>query len=230
MGPEKEEIAAEAETQVRTELGNTETNEAELNNGESDKSELSKAETSDEILLAALKLFAEKGFFNTSLTEIAESAGLKNTSAVYQHFKNKQAIASQLYANILDSLSISIDDIRRKNQKSPEQLRGIVDLLFQLTDDAPDIMRFLLILKLDEFLPEEKPLQESAAFVKIHKIIQSGIKGGEIRNIEPMLANAYFFGIINNTLRMILTDALNNKADAYQSQAWLAAWNVIAKK
>lgn len=189
-----------------------------------------KAETRDEILLAALKLFAEKGFFNTSLTEIAEAAGVKNTSAVYHHFKNKQAIATQLFANILDSLNISIDDIRRKNQKSSEQLRGIVDLLFKLTDDAPDVMRFLLILKLDEFLPEEKPMLETPAFIKIYKIIQSGIKAGEIRSIDPMLVNAYFFGIINNTLRMVLTGALDKNADAYQSQVWLAAWNTIAKK
>jgi AcrR family transcriptional regulator len=189
-----------------------------------------KAETRDEILLAALKLFAEKGFFSTSLTEIAEAAGVKNTSAVYHHFKNKQAIATQLFANILDSLNISIDDIRRKNQKSSEQLRGIVDLLFKLTDDAPDVMRFLLILKLDEFLPEEKPMLETPAFIKIHKIIQSGIKAGEIRSIDPMLVNAYFFGIINNTLRMVLTGALDKNADAYQSQVWLAAWNAIAKK
>jgi AcrR family transcriptional regulator len=189
-----------------------------------------KAETQDEILLAALKLFAKKGFFNTSLTEIADTAGMKSTSAVYHHFKNKQAIAKQLYANILDSLSISIDEIRRKNQKTSEQLRGIVDLLFKLSDEAPDVMRFLLILKLDEFLPEEKPMPESPAFVKIHKIIQAGIKAGEIRNIDPLLANAYFFGIINNTLRMVLTGALDKDADAYQAQVWLTAWNVIAKK
>jgi AcrR family transcriptional regulator len=225
MESDKEEITAQAETQVETGAGNTETSVAKLN-----EAEQSKVETNDEILLAALKLFAEKGFFNTSLTEIAEAAELKNTSALYQHFKNKQAIASQLYANILDSLSISIDDIRRKNQKTPEQLRGIVDLLFQLTDDAPDVMRFLLILKLDEFLPEEKPLQESAAFVKIQKIIQSGIKAGEIRNIDHMLINTYFFGIINNTLRMVLTGALDKKIDSYQTQAWLVAWSVIAKK
>ena len=137
-----------------------------------------KAETQDEILLAALKLFATKGYFNTSLTDIAEAAGIKNTSAIYHHFKNKQMIASQLYANIFDSFNISVDDIRRRNQKSSEQLRGIVDLFFKLTDDAPDVMQFLLILKLNEFLPEEKPVLETAAFVKIIKIIQSGIKCG----------------------------------------------------
>jgi len=189
-----------------------------------------KAETQDEILLAALKLFAIKGYFNTSLTDIAEATGIKNTSAIYHHFKNKQMIASQLYANIFDSFNISVDDIRRRNQKSSEQLRGIVDLFFKLTDDAPEIMQFLLILKLNEFLPEEKPVLETAAFVKIIKIIQSGIKSGEIRNIDPLLANAYFFGIINNTLRLVLNGALDKKADTYLSQTWLAAWNVIAKK
>ena len=189
-----------------------------------------KAEVQDEILLAALKLFAQKGYFNTSLTDIAEVAGIKNTTAIYQHFKNKQMIAAQLYASIFDSLNISVDDIRRRNQKSSEQLRGIVDLLFKLADEAPDVMQFLLIIKLNEFLPLEQPIMETAAFVKMIKIIQSGIKAGEIRNIDPLLAHAYFFGIIDSTLRMVLTGALDKKADTYLSQTWLAAWNTIAKK
>jgi AcrR family transcriptional regulator len=190
----------------------------------------SKTETHDEILLAALKLFAEKGYFNTSLTDIAEAAGIKTAGAIYHHFKHKQMIATALYANILDSLNISIDEIRRKNQKPSEQLHGIVDLFFKLTDDAPEIMQFLLILKINEFLPEAKPLLETAAFIKIIKIIRNGISEGEIRNIDPLLAQAYFFGIINNTLRMILTGALDKKAEAYQSQTWLVAWNAIVKK
>jgi hypothetical protein len=139
-------------------------------------------------------------------------------------------IATALYANILDSLNISVDEIRRKNSKSSEQLHGIVDLLFNLTDDAPEIMQFLLMLKINEFLPEAKPLLDTAAFIKIVKIIRNGITEGEIRNIDPLLANAYFFGIIHNTLRMVLTGALDKKAEAYQSQTWLIAWNAIAKK
>jgi AcrR family transcriptional regulator len=189
-----------------------------------------KAEIQDEILLAALKLFAEKGYFNTSLMDIAEIAGIKNTSAIYHHFKNKQMIAARLYADIFGNLNVSVDDIRRRSQKPSEQLRGIVDLLFRLTDEAPDVMRFLLILKLNEFLPEEKPLMETAAFVKIIKIIQSGITAGEIRHADPLLAYAYFFGIIDNTLRLALSGALDKKADAYLSSTWQAAWNSIVKK
>jgi AcrR family transcriptional regulator len=189
-----------------------------------------KSETQDEILLAALKLFTTKGYFNTSLIDIADAVGMKNTSGIYHHFKNKKMMASQLYANIFDSFNISVDDIRRRNQKSSEQLRSIADLFFKLTDDAPGVMQFMLILKLNEFLPEEKPFLETAVFVKIIKIIQSGIKAGEIRDMDPLLAAAYFFGIINNTLRLVLSGALDKKADTYLSQTWLAAWNVIAKK
>ena len=117
-----------------------------------------KSEIQDEILLAALKLFTDKGYFNTSLNEIKEEAGIKTTSTIYQHFKNKQAIAKELYGYILNSLSCSIDEIRRKNKKSSDQLREIVNLMFSLTEEAPEIMQFLLIKNHVEFLPDEKPI------------------------------------------------------------------------
>ena len=188
------------------------------------------AEIQDDIVFAALKLFARQGYFTTSLSDIAKEAGLTNASAVYQHFKNKQIIATELYAKIFDTLNVSIDDIRRRNPKASDQLHGVVDLFFKLSDEAPDIMRFILLLNINEFLPVEKPLLDTPAFVKINKIIQSGIKAGEIRNLDPQLAYAYFFGTVNHTLRLVLDRSLDKKADAYLPQTWLAAWTMIAKK
>ena len=186
--------------------------------------------TQDEILLASLKLFAEKGYFNTSLTDITKAVGIKTTSGLYQHFKNKQTIAEELYSNILDSLSVSIDDIRRRNRKSSEQLREIVDLLFKLTDDAPEVIQFLLVMNIKEILPEGKPLLETAPFNKVRRVIQNGIKDGEIKSMNTLLAYNYFFGIIKHTLTLVLAGDLPKNADSYQSQAWLAAWGCIVKK
>ena len=194
------------------------------------KTAAKKAVTEDELLLASLRLFSEKGYFNTSLSDIKDAVGIKTTSGIYQHFKNKQAIAEALYSNVLDSLSISIDDIRRRNRKSSEQLREIVDLLFQLTDKAPEVTKLLLLVNIREILPEEISLLETAPFNKIKRVIQNGINDGEIRAIDPLLAYAYFFGIIRHTLSLVLTDDLPKDADSYQSQAWLAAWSSIAKK
>lgn len=184
----------------------------------------------DEILRVALKLFVEKGYFSASLIDIKEAAGIQSIEVIYKHFNTKQMIAEQLYANILDSLSSSIDDIKTNNESSAEQLRSIVDLLFKLTDEVPDVMRFLLLLKVNEFLPNTPPLHESAAFIKIISIIENGIKAEEIRVMTPQLGYAHFFGIIDNTLRLVLTGFFDRKADFYQSQTWLAAWNTIVKK
>ncbi len=189
-----------------------------------------KAITQDEILLASLQLFAEKGYFNTSLTDIKDSVGIKTTSGIYQHFKNKQAIAEALFGNILDSLSISIDDIRRRNRKASEQLREIFDLLFKLTDEAPEVVKFLLLTNIKEILPEGKTLVETTPFNKIRRVIQNGIKDGEIRGIDPLVAYSYFFGIIKQTLCLVLSGDFPKQAESYQSQAWLAAWSSIAKK
>ena len=189
-----------------------------------------KVVTQDDILLTSLKLFADKGYFNTSLTDIKDAVGIKTTSGIYQHFKNKQAIAETLLANILDSLSISIDDIRRRNRKASEQLREIIDLLFKLTDDAPEVVQFLLVVNAKEILPEEKPLVETAPFNKIRRVIQNGIKDGEIRSMDPLIAYSYFFGIIRHTLSLVLSGDLPKDADSYQSQTWLAAWGSIVKK
>jgi len=186
--------------------------------------------TQDQVLLASLKLFSEKGYFNTSLSDIKDAVGIKTTSGIYQHFKNKQAIAEALYGNILDSLSISIDDIRRRNRKASEQLREVVDLLFKLTEDAPEVIKFLLVVNIQEILPEEKPLIETAPFNKIRRVIQNGIKDGEIRSIDPLLAYSYFFGIIKHTLSLVLSGDLTKGASSYQAQAWLSAWSSIVKK
>ncbi|WKJ91880.1 helix-turn-helix domain-containing protein [Methylomonas montana] len=188
------------------------------------------AVTQDEVLQAALKLFAKKGYFNTSLTDIKDALGFKTNSGIHQFFKTKQAIAQALHENILDSLSISIDDIRRRNRKAAEQLREVVDLLFKLTDDAPEIVQFLLFVKSEEFLAEPKPLLETAAFNKIKRIFQNGVKDGEMKAIDPLLAYTYFFGIINNVLAMVLNGSLPKTAESYQSQTWLMAWACIVKK
>lgn len=187
--------------------------------------------TRDEILRCALSLIVRKGYFNTSLTDIAQAAQLSQTQEIYLYFDSKQQLATEVYNTVLDSLSVSIDEIRRRYKKSAEQLHSLVDLLFKLAEEAPDVLHLLLEVNATEFLPADtKPYLQTPAVNKMLKMIQLGINSGEIRSLAPMLIYTYFFGIINTTLQMILNGTLEKKSELYQSQAWMAAWNAIAKK
>lgn len=52
-------------------------------------------DTRQDILDAALDLFAESGFFGTSMREIARAVGVRE-SALYHHFESKEAILETL--------------------------------------------------------------------------------------------------------------------------------------
>ncbi|MGB4498745.1 MAG: TetR/AcrR family transcriptional regulator [Methylococcaceae bacterium] len=188
-------------------------------------------DTQNEILRAALSLFVQKGYLNTSLFDIAQAANLSQTQEIYLYFSTKQELATEVYNAILDSLSVSIDEIRRRNKKASEQLHSLVDLLFKLTNEAPDTLRFIFEINTNDFLPNDsKRYLQTPAVNKMLKMIQLGINNGEIKSLAPMLLYTYFFGIINTTLQMILNGTLEKRTELYQSQAWLTAWNAIVKK
>lgn len=63
----------------------------------------------EQILKAALKLIAKKGYRATTTEEIATKAGLTK-GAVYFHFKNKEEVLYQLLKSILEDLEKHLFD------------------------------------------------------------------------------------------------------------------------
>ena len=72
-----------------------------------------RAETYQQVLDSACRLFAKKGFANTSLEDIANDCGL-TTRPVYHYFGNKlklfQAAYDQMMVHILDNLGAVEED------------------------------------------------------------------------------------------------------------------------
>ena len=59
---------------------------------------VAEAPTSEKLLDAAARLFAERGIDNVSIAEIVRAAGQKNASAVHYHFGGKNEILHALLA------------------------------------------------------------------------------------------------------------------------------------
>lgn len=186
-----------------------------------------KKEVHDQILKTALKLFTQKGYFNTSVVNIKDEADV-STGSIYHHFKNKEAIAEALFTDIQNRLLRSIDDIRRKHKTARDRTLSITELLFDLTEQAPEAVHFLLLSQHQEFLPGEKPMSESRAFRRLRDILASGMKAGEIRHMDAELAAACFYGVIFRTIEVHQNGLLNKPLDFYLNDAWSAAWRSIS--
>ena len=86
-------------------------------NGNTDVSRSSKGQkTRQKILKTSLRLFASKGYRNTTVRDIAGEIGIKQ-SALYNHFKNKDEILETLIDDLTSSAIVTLFE-----NKDPQEL------------------------------------------------------------------------------------------------------------
>ena len=183
----------------------------------------------DQILESALTLFAAKGYSSTSIEDIKRKSNI-STSRIYSQFKNKQAIAKALYTDIAKRMNDSLQEIDRTNVAVRDKMRAVVDLMFDLTEQAPDVMRFLLLSRHQSYFVDEELQNFSPPFNRIKDIIDAGIKIGEIRRIDSALIDSCFQGVMARTIALRLDGTLEKPLDRYINDVWSMVWNAVEAK
>src|SRR5262245_66312685 len=87
--------------------------------------------TRERLILAAERLFAERGIGGVSLREIGSAAGQRNNSAAQYHFDTKQGLVDAIYEYRMQSINerrlALIQQIERENRTG--DLRALVAAL-----------------------------------------------------------------------------------------------------
>ncbi|MFS0882376.1 TetR/AcrR family transcriptional regulator [Metabacillus niabensis] len=99
----------------------------------------------DKIIKSALELFAEKGFHNTSVQEIANHANIAK-GTLYAHFTSKKSILVAIYEYYLDCLYNSLDHkITSFNEPFEKRLTHLSKVLYDYLSVALDHEDFLIM-------------------------------------------------------------------------------------
>lgn len=93
------------------------------------------SETVERILDTAERLFAERGFSETSLRLITSRAGV-NLAAVNYHFGSKKALIQAVFSRFLGPFSLSLERELDRRQAGHEYHPGLEELLDMLVDRA----------------------------------------------------------------------------------------------
>jgi AcrR family transcriptional regulator len=101
-----------------------------------------RGDTRERIQQVALELFAERGYDQTSLREVADRLDITRP-ALYYHFKTKDAILTSVY----DDLNASVDDLLSWAAARPRTPEARVEVLRRVGDLVQDqwrpLMRFV---------------------------------------------------------------------------------------
>ncbi|MCW9046599.1 MAG: TetR/AcrR family transcriptional regulator [Gammaproteobacteria bacterium] len=179
------------------------------------------------VLTATLQLFTEKGYFNTSVRDIARESQV-SIGSIYHHFKDKEGVASAMYNDLLKRMSESLDDIQRNKDSAYERCHAVIELLFKVTEEEPRLMEFMMYSKHREFLPDEAPICSAQPFKLMREMVAHGMETGEIQNIDLMVASSCLYG---GAIRMItsrLDGIIEKSLLEYVDSVWECSWRSIA--
>src|ERR1022692_1175821 len=107
----------------------------------------------DEILKAAMQLFANRGFHETSMSEVARSAGVSK-ALIFWHFKTKEELFMAVLNRLLEPYFIDFTEEAGALDEKSQLLRLIELYLLFVRDNASSIRFFVAQLLHDEKLSD----------------------------------------------------------------------------
>ncbi len=115
-----------------------------------------------QIIVAAKRVFSEKGFAKSTMEDIAREAEL-SPGTLYLYFKNKDELYASLSLRILQYLNIRLEDVKKeKGVDPPQKIVAIKDALYDVYQFDPMILINMFHLQSSETLQNlSSPLLEN---------------------------------------------------------------------
>ncbi len=183
-----------------------------------------KARTREALLLAAEEVFAERGYGDASVDEIARVAGL-SVGSVYVHFENKQALFAALIARLAEGdadrgVSAASEERETALARFDEQVAAIADSRRLALLDAETWLYAVRHPEFGDALAdqERRTLARAAGIVAAEDLapeVRAGLTDAEIATVSLALfhglvrrrrmnRDAVPFDLFSRTLRLLL--------------------------
>lgn len=125
-----------------------------------------KRNTKEDILLAALRLFADKGYDGVSVRDIAEEVGIRQSS-LYKHYESKQDIFDQILVRMEEQYQQMTAEVRAPQGEmqavakayesiTTEELKEVARGMFFYWTESDYASRFRKMLMVEQYKSEEK--------------------------------------------------------------------------
>ncbi len=180
--------------------------------------------TRQAILDQALRLFADQGFFGTSMRQIARAVGVRE-SALYHHFPSKDAVFRELISQLgpgrigqvmtIDTLALA------KALGVRQMLRRLVDAVVMNWTIPEEGMLFRVMLQEGLRLAAAEVVRPADTILRVRArlmaILAQLAKHGLIRKLDPQATSAMVMGSL--MMLRVLHQGASSDFSALQKEA-----------
>jgi len=113
------------------------------------------------IIEAAASVFAQKGYYGTTMDDIANVSGY-SPAAIYKYFKNKEDLFHHLWNAMADRLQSIFEESARMPLPFQLRLRWLITRLSQLLESSPDFVVAFIAQRPYAAIKTQTPLERLA--------------------------------------------------------------------
>jgi AcrR family transcriptional regulator len=149
---------------------------------------------------AALKLFSEKGFHNTTITQIAAAADL-GKGTIYWYWKSKEELAFSLVEDMLRDFVTLIEGTRDAAGPVVVRMERMVAEVAELYYRETEYLRLLWKFRVDRsyIFGEDYTSRVASYYVRmrgaLEKMLDEGMRNGELRKMDAKRMAFILLGI-----------------------------------
>jgi TetR/AcrR family fatty acid metabolism transcriptional regulator len=155
----------------------------------------------ERVITTAVKMFAKKGFFRTTVDDIAHAANVAK-GTLYLYFKDKESLYLATMEKHFDRAVTVLTEIETAERSAEDKMRDIasqfMDYMTGLKDAYP-VFTFENLHTTGRIMKKIRPLVMPRIIQMtqiISRIVEEGITRGEFIDVEPRIAAFYFLSTI----------------------------------
>lgn len=176
-----------------------------------------------ELLKAALKLFARDGVRESSIRAVAAEAGFTNP-VLFKYFESKEALALHLFERCYLRLVREALAALGSTGSFRARLKQLLTRMLALLDESPEAVLFVNE-ELRRYWPQVSPATRKHSLLGMTRAFFA--EGDVTKAIDPSLLVAGFWGLLGQFARLYAFGEWRGKAVDAAPQLELLVWNML---
>ena len=202
--------------------------------GIQERKEREKERRRQQIMVAAKRVFSEKGFNRATMEDIAQEAEL-SPGTLYLYFKNKEELYASLSLRILQYLLLRIEHVNAmKAAGADEKLKALMDAMYDVYEFDPLIIINMFHLQSSDTLKNLTPqlLEEikdltGKSMGSIVQIFKDGVAKGLFIDHHPVALADTFWSLFSGVILWMTSKKLVNDSKDHLKDTLTLAFEVF---
>ncbi len=177
-----------------------------------------KQEKKELIMQNALELFAKKGFYTTTIPDIAKAMKM-SVGNMYNYFKSKDILAKEIIKFISAYLGRELRKINEEKISTKEKTKKIIQIYFKTAQIKPEMIDYFLRVYLSnrEVFKEgcEGMICVTEFVTEIMIYFEEGVRCGDLRDQDFFSAFGLFMGYLGGMVFLKGENILPQELEAY---------------